>query len=335
MTTSICEVPRIALVGCGAIAEMLYLPVLAQNPSTAQRVTLVDLNHARVQALADRFGFDAYAQDYRDVIPQVDGVIVALPHSLHFEVSLDFLRSGVHVLCEKPLVETSEQAQMLIQEAEQQGVSLMVNNTRRLFPSFRKVKELITNGDIGQPLGFQIEEGSQYNWPTVSGFYFDKQSGGGVLADTGAHVVDLVCWWFDSRPQVIGYTDDSFGGCEAMALLELQVVQSVRGTIKLSRLTRLSNQYVITGEHGAIVCTPFDWRRIRLMRGGRMAEMRLPSREKSIVDFGAQIVANFIQVILGNERPLISGEDAIDSISVLQECYGKRRRFEMPWMEVR
>jgi len=329
------KAPRIALIGCGAVAKAFYLPAIVGFPSLARHLVLVDINLERAKAMATEFGITSCVKDYKDIIADVDGAIIALPHHLHFQVSLDFLHAGVHVLCEKPLAETEEQARIMVQEAKQRKVSLLVNNTRRLFPSFKKVRELIRKGEIGKPLSFQIEEGSQYNWPTVSGFYFNsKQAKGGVLIDTGAHVIDLVCWWFDSRPKVIAYTDDSFGGCDAVALVNLEIGESVQGSIKLSRLSRLSNQYVIKGEDATLICEPYDWRTIHLIKKGRAIAIRSPAGQRSFIDFGGVVVNNFIKVVLGNELPLVSGQDVIDSISVLEECYRKRRRFELPWMEV-
>lgn len=329
------EVARVALVGCGAVAETFYLPAITKNPGLARNMVLVDTDASRAQAMAMKFRISSYVQDYGDVIPNVHGAIITLPNHLHFKVSLDFLSAGVHVLCEKPLCETEEQAKTLVKEAETRKVFLSVNNTRRLFPSFKKVKELIEMGEIGEPLSFHIEEGLQFTWPTVSGFYFNpKHSKGGVLMDVGAHVVDLICWWFNSRPEVTAYTDDSFGGLESVAQLELQVMDSIHGSVRLSRLSTLSNQYIIEGNKATIVCEPYNWQVIRLSKGGRTYSLRAPAHQRHYADFATELVNNFIDTLCGHAVPRVQGKDVIDSISVLEECYRKRQRFQMPWEEV-
>lgn len=329
------NIPKIALVGCGAVAELFYLPAFAENPSLDSQVVLVDINYDRAKTMAYKFGIQRYVQDYRDVLSEVDGAIVALPHHLHYKVTMDFLRAGIHVLCEKPLSETFEQARFMIEEAERKKVTLCVNYTRRLFPSFRKIKELLSDGAIGQPVGFSLEEGGEFNWPTVSGFYFDpKTSNHGVLMDRGPHVIDLVCWWFDSRPKVTNYRDDSFGGCEAVATLDFLIKGSIPGTIKLSWLNRLKNTCVIRGEKGLIVSEVHNWREVIIIKNGRSIKINPPAPQRYFSDFGSEIVNNFIEVIRGEAQPLISAKDVLDSIAVIEECYRNRKRFTMPWMEV-
>jgi len=329
------DTPRIALVGCGAIAELFYLPALVRSPSVARNLILVDINYERAKAMASKFGVQLYMRSYQNVLSDVDGAIIALPHQLHYEVAMNFLRSGVHVLCEKPLAETVEQARSMIQEAERQQVSLCVNNTRRLFPSFKKVKDLLAEGAIGEPVSFHLEEGGEFNWPTVSGFYFNPQSSNhGVLMDRGPHVIDLACWWFDSNLSIISYMDDSFGGCEAVAALNFLIRESIPGSIKLSWLSRLKNKCVIQGEAGTLTCGVHDWRQVSLVKNGRSIRIRLPTSQRHFSDFGLEIVNNFVGVIQKREPPLVSGEDVLASIAVLDECYRNRKNFSLPWMEV-
>jgi len=324
----------IALVGCGAVAELFYLPALVRNSSIAHRLILVDIDSERAEAMASRFGVDSYVQDYRDVLSDVDGAIVALPHHLHYEVAMNFLRAGVHVLCEKPLAETAEQAKSMVQEAERQRVSLCVNNTRRLFPSFKKVKDLLRKGTIGEPISFHLEEGGEFNWPTVSGFYFGaKGAKHGVLMDRGPHVIDLLCWWFESRPVITSCMDDSFGGCEAVATLDLKVNDSCSGTIKLSWLSRLENKYTIRGETGILICEPFGWRQIELIKNGSSTKIHPPTPQKQFSDFGFEMVDNFLAVIHDQKPPLVSGGDVIDSITVIEEYYSLRRTYALPWLK--
>jgi predicted dehydrogenase len=87
---------------------------------------------------------------------------------------------------------------------------------------------------------FEISEGGQFNWPAQSASFFQKSnSQGGVLADLGVHVLDLLIWWF-GMPEKVGYEDDAMGGLEANCRLELEFAGGVSGTVRLSRDTQLS-----------------------------------------------------------------------------------------------
>lgn len=324
----------LALIGCGAIAERFYLPALAKLSSRISHVVLVDASKARASAMAKQFNIPLWTNRYQDVIGEVDGAVVALPNHLHHPVSIDFLRAGVHVLCEKPLAETEEHVREMVSKAESHGVQLAVNHTRRLYPSFRKVKELLESGAIGQPVEVFMEVGGEYNWPTVSGFYFNsKGASHGVLMDHGPHLVDLQCWWLGSRPEVISYQDDALGGCEAVAELRLQFNGSVNTFLKLSWLNKLSNQLIVRGQNGSLICEPYDWRSVIHELKGKRRKVPVVSSQKDEAEFGVEMVNNFLNVIRGSERPLISAKDAVHSISVIEEAYRRRQTFNMPWLQ--
>jgi len=328
---------RIGIVGCGAVAELFYLPAFVKNRSLSSRLILVDINYERVKAVASKFGIGSYTQDYHDIFSDVDGAIVALPHHLHYEVAMAFLSNGVHVLCEKPLAQNFEEARSMIQEAERKKVWLCVNYTRRLFPSSKKIKELLNDGAIGQPIRVRVEEGGEFNWPTTSGFYFNwKISNHGVLMDRGPHVIDLICWWFDSRPKVMSYMDDSFGGCEAVAESSLLIGGSIPASVKLSWLSRLRNTFIIQGEKGTIISEVHNWREVILIKNdGSSIKIHPPTSQRYFSDFGVEVVNNFVGVIEGRDLPLITAQDVLDSVAIIDECYLNRKRFTMPWMEVK
>src|SRR6185436_11960506 len=144
--------------------------------------------------------------------------------------------------------------------ADAAGVTISVNNTRRLYPSTQLVREMIERGTFGAVTSIEFEEGAPFEWPAVGDGYFGTKAGGhGVLADVGAHVIDLVCWWLGGRPELVRYEDDSFGGTEAQC--EVQLAQgSARAVVRLSWLSKLRNTYRVhltsghTIEHGI-----YDW----------------------------------------------------------------------------
>src|SRR5712664_2511069 len=143
------EASVIAVIGCGAITEALHLPALARHRETMARAVCVDPNLGRAEAMAAKFGAARAVRRYQDVIADVDGAIVAVPPKLHYAVTMDLLAANVHVLCEKPLAETGDQARDLIVKARQAGAALCVNNYRRLYPSSIKVHDLIAAGELG------------------------------------------------------------------------------------------------------------------------------------------------------------------------------------------
>ncbi len=321
-----------AVVGCGAIASACHVPALAQHPGVRERLVLVDQDLDRARQLARAFDVASVATDYRDVLGGVDGVVIALPHRLHFRTALDCLRAGVPVLCEKPLAESAAEVAELVAAAEQSHVKLAVNNTRRLFPPSRKVHELLTAGAIGPVRFLGYYDGAKYAWPSASGFAFGRRgTGKGVLLDVGAHVLDLVCWWLGCRPQVTAYEDDSLGGSEAVAKVSFAHGET-HGEVHLSWLAKLRNGFRIVGEAGSIVGSVSDWHAVELAsRSGKRTLIPLNSGIRTTSDAGRLVVANFLDVIQSGRPPLVSAQDVAPSIAMIEECYARRRRFDMPW----
>src|SRR5436309_3080315 len=107
---------KLALVGCGAIAEFAYLPACRQVMD-AQVVALADTDVSRARRLAQIYGIATCVEDYHQLPQDIDGVIIALPHDLHAPVASEFLRRHTAVLVEKPLALTSAEAERVVELA--------------------------------------------------------------------------------------------------------------------------------------------------------------------------------------------------------------------------
>jgi predicted dehydrogenase len=329
------RVPRVAVVGCGAIAEIFHLPALAREPAVIAQAILVDPDARRAGQLAGRFGAATTATDYREVLDRVDGIVLAVPHHLHYPIALDALRQGRHVLCEKPLAEAATQVEELVKAAQAHDVSLAVNNTMRFYPSCRKVRELIQEHAIGEPLHLRFLMGEKFDWPAATGFYVG--TGGarrGVLLDKGAHALDLVCWWLGGRPTLTRYQDDSCGGIEAVASVFFTHARC-NGEVHLSWLSRFENSYRIEGSAGAVEGGLFEWSFIILEdRWGRRQRVPLETTAREPADFGADVMANFLDILRGKATAVVSAGAVMESISLIEECYARREPYSMPWLTV-
>lgn len=324
--------PTLAVVGCGAVTRQFYLPALSESVLDGDDVIFVDVNESRAEKLAAEFGGGRVTMDYETVLNHVDGAIIAVPHSLHYPIAKDFVSAGVPVLVEKPFVESTSQAEDVLDIADRRSVPVAVNNTRRLFPNVQKAKSLIDGGAIGEPTSVTFEEGGDFAWPTASGFYFDPEDGRGVLLDRGPHVLDLVCYWFDGKPELERYGDDSQGGCEAFAELEFSYPNGLSGSVKLSWLTQLENECTIEGERGTITLGAYDWQEVELRQSGRSERITLDTARESFFAFGSDVLENFLRVAGEGAEPLVSGRDVVDSIQWIEECYANRDSLHLPWM---
>lgn len=320
------------MIGCGAIAERYHLPGLAKIPGTIQNIVLIDRSVERRALMARQFGIHQQAMELSEVIDQIDGAIVAVPPALHHSICMQLLARNVPVLCEKPLAESPTEASELVAVAKQRGVPLGVNHTRRVLPAYAEIKRIVSSGEIGALVEIRWEEGCEFDWPASSAFHF-RSGARGVLLDTGVHSLDLICWWLGQKPEVVSCQTDSFGGPEAMAEVRLQS-GPCKIFVKHSWLSRLANRYTLVGERGTITGELDHFDRITVSTpDGRRKERRLRGTERTYGDFGARIIANFIDVIAGKVQPLVPAASVLPSLEVMDECYASATRLDMPWLQ--
>jgi len=325
--------PHIALVGCGAIAEAFYLPALRKRRDLVSSLTLVDKNRDRAEAVRNRLGAQDASGDHRSVLDRVDGAIIATPHHLHTPLTLEFVEHGVHVLCEKPLSETPEEVDQIVDAARRNGVEVAVNHTRRLFTSFQAVRRAIADGDVGELREIDYVLGEPFGWPAETNTYFGTEVGGkGVLFDTGAHIVDLVCWFLGGEPELVDYEDDSRGGTEAVARLELRR-GAATARIHLSWLSKLRNTYRVVGTDGVLEGRVYEWSSYTHIDGSGRARSIKTDQAREFTHFADKLLTNFTAVMAGDEPPIVSGRDVRPAIAVIDACYAHRSLIDAPWYD--
>lgn len=323
--------PSIAVIGCGAIAEMYHLPALVANPRTRHNIVLVDPNRERLEQMGQAFSASAIHENYLDVLDKVDGAIVATPPATHFAICKAFLEKNVHVLCEKPLTEDGEEARTLVDCARQNNVHLAVNQTRRFFPTYQAIRELIADGALGELRAIRYHDGVEFDWPAASPHHF-KPTAKGAWSDTGVHLLDSVLFWIGARPTLVESLNDAQGGPEAISTVRLRH-QNCDIEIKVSRLGRLHNSFRIEGTKGYIEAGAEDWTEVRLcLHDGRQQRVKPPTPTyNEYTDFAKPLLDDFVEVIAGQKTPFVSGESTIDTIELLEEAYDRAQNYAMPW----
>lgn len=322
---------RVAVVGCGAIAEQGYLPALA-NLSRADLTCLVDADLSRAQRLAERYRVATALPRAEDLPDTIDVAVIALPHDLHHSIGCSLLARGMNVFCEKPLACSGADADAMVRCAEQHGVRLGVGNIRRLYWSSLAVRDAIASGRFGRLQHVRCDEGVVYDWPSVSGFFFDRaRSGGGVLMDTGAHVVDLVLWWLGEYPGTVVYADDDYGGVEAECVARFGFPSGVEAEVRLSRLAKLRNRYVLRFERGEVVYNPYDQNAITI----RPADRRPRSDsgpDLAFETYFARMLEGFLEAVRTKDPTPLDGRSVLPSIRLIEQCYASATRLEAPWL---
>ena len=326
---------RIAVIGCGAISDSFHLPGLKQIKNEKLDIVLVDPDEGRASALAAKHGVSSHFRSHHDVLDRIDAAVIASPHHTHVPIARDLVTAGIPVLSEKPLGTTVHEVESLMDLAVEQNVVIAVNQTRRFIPACQEIRRVLSDGLLGSDITVVANEGDRFGWPAATPSMFGARSGGkGVLLDIGAHVLDLMVWWFGPDLEVEDYLDDSVGGSEAAARVVLRG-PACRITIRLSWLAKQENAYRFQGNDGSLVWNVYDLDEISVgdadLSSARTIRMR--GAPRSFADLAPRVIADFLDAIETGSAPAAGPADVLPSMRLIENCYARRKRFDMPWQE--
>ena len=219
---------KAGIVGCGNIFPMHAVPVkMLEN---AELVAVCDIKEDRARAKAKQFDCKYYL-DYTEMIDkeELDVVHICTPHYMHAPISIHASKAGKHVLTEKPMSISLEDANAMIKAAEDSGTTLGVIFQNRYNPGSVLIKETLESGALGRILSGKAivtwdrsdEYYSKSDWKGT----WDKE-GGGVIIDQAIHTLDLMRWFVGSE---IEYVDANIGN---RAHDRIEVEDVAEGVIK-------------------------------------------------------------------------------------------------------
>lgn len=194
---------KVGIIGCGKIAQRRHVPEYASNIH-AEIIGYFDAKKEAAKALAEQYGGKVY-NSIEELLadPEIDAVSVCTSNNTHAEVSIQAMRAGKHVLCEKPMARTVEECEKMLRVAKEMHCFLMIGQNQRFNTGHARAKELIEQGIIGKPLSFKTSfcHGGPERWLAGTDsdelpkdiWFFDKKIAGlGVMADLGIHKIDLM-----------------------------------------------------------------------------------------------------------------------------------------------
>jgi len=330
---------RIGVIGCGGIATNTHIPNYLKIPGV-KLVAVADVVEERAKGTAERFGAEGWYTDYEKLLDRddIDGVSIATPPKWHTEVAIYAAKSGKHILCEKPLAMNVEEADAMVDAARKAGVKLMTGYQPRFGLECKKVKQVISNGVIGDP--YEITEISGM-WHRVgqAWFYQKDMAGGGAGMDHLIYTAHMWQFWLGKintvyalidihlkeRPIYLGdetlMTDVTVE--DSLAIL-MRFVNGVVGVIYKSWSSPTSHGYSeILGSDGVIVLHGMGMRGLGvyikkdvpgMMKGWNILEM--PQE-----DLYFKRIEHFVDCVRNGNEPIVTGEDGRDAVEVIQAAY--------------
>ncbi len=318
---------RVAVVGAGAIAQRRHLPEFAAR-ADVELVAVVDPKLARAKEVAKQFGAECGVKTVADALTAgVDAVSVCSPNSLHAPQSIEALKGGAHVLCEKPMAGSMAEARAMIRTAKAAKRQLMIAHNQRFSPAHVKAKEIYASGLVGRCLAFStaFSHSGPEGWSVDGdkGFFFKKaQAVVGSMGDLGVHKLDLIRWMLDDEVVVasamMGTQSKVDCSVEDTAFATLKMQSGALGQMFagwVSTPSNSNNATILYCQDGEIhVGSDPEFGVIVKRRGGEQICIKTAKAANS------GVIDAFIESIRNRRKNPVPGEEGARSLAAVMAC---------------
>jgi predicted dehydrogenase len=325
--TKVEKTVRVAILSFAHGHAFGYAGVLTRLPGV-ELVAIADEDAERGQAAAAQFGAE-WAADYREVVARedLDAVVVCSENVRHKEMTIAAAEAGKHVLCEKPLATTVEDAQAMIDACAAHGVKLQTAFPVRFNASVVALKQAVQAGQIGTPLAIAARNPGTcpHSW-----FVQPELSGGGAVIDHTVHVVDVLRWMFDAEvTEVYAEIDRRIHDIptDDTGLLMMKLSNGIPVSLDTS-WSRPTNWPIwggvtidVIGESGVLAVDAYN-------NNLDLAETRTPSYSWVPVEYTGdpEMVTAFIDAVRNDTEPTVTGVDGLRALQVALCAYESAQR---------
>ena len=191
---------KVGIIGSGFEAD-IHAAAFGIMPEEAEVVAVASPTPGHAAELAKKYSIPRVFTDYRQMLKEsdIEMVTITAPNSLHARMTIDIANAGKHVVCEKPLCMTLEEADAMIDTCRRQGVLLMYAEELFFTPKYVQAKRMADEGAFGKV--YLVKQSEKHFGPHAEWFWDVNRSGGGVLMDMGCHGIAF-CHWFLGRPAI-------------------------------------------------------------------------------------------------------------------------------------
>lgn len=321
---------KIAIIGAGLQAQR-RIPAFIKNPN-CRIVWIVDLVEQKAKKLAGTCGAQ-YGTDWKAAIADksVDIIVVLTYPDTHAAISIQAMKCGKDVLCEKPLARTEKETSEMFFVAKKTKKILHCGFNHRYHPAISHAHELFNKGKIGKPIfgrgiyGIAGRVGLEKEWRSDPSFV-----GGGQLMEQGIHLIDLFCWFLGKVGKVTGFVDASYWPIKPLEDNGFALLKMRGGTVVSihSSLTQWINkfEFELYGEKGSLT--------VRGLGGSYGVEKLIISTHDSTAPFSYETVEyrgsdisweqewnDFMQVVKTRRAPTALATAGLEAIKIVNAVY--------------
>ncbi|MBN2290215.1 MAG: Gfo/Idh/MocA family oxidoreductase [Candidatus Glassbacteria bacterium] len=315
-------------------------------PEEAEVVAVASPTAGHAEALAQRYGIPRIFRDYREMLRErdIEMVTITAPNLFHAAMTVDIAGAGKHVVCEKPLCMTLEEAGLMIDTCRKKGVLLLYAEELFFTPKYVKAKEMADQGAFGKV--YLVKQSEKHFGPHSAWFWDMERSGGGALMDLGCHGIAFCYWFLDRSPvksvlcQMGTYVhgDKTRGEDNAVCILEFG--NGAVGMVEDSWARRggMDDRIEVYGEDGVAYANLLMGNALPAYseHGYGYAVEKAPTTRgwsypvfEELWNYGfPQEMRHFARCVRGKEEPAATGEDGQVVMEVLYAGYASAGRGE-------
>lgn len=331
----------VGLVGSRFVSAVHLEALRACNQAEVRAVASPTPGNAR---LAEIHGIARHFTDYRELLglPDIDMIVVGVPNDVHCQVTLDAAAAGKHVVMEKPLCLTLEDADRMIEACRRAKVKLMYAEELCFAPKYIRLKQLLDSGALGKPT--LIKQSEKHDGPHAAHFWDVTRSGGGVTMDMGCHAIEFFRWMLGRPPIASVYAQMNTqvhnartrGEDNAILILEFEGGVIALAEESWTKMGGMDDRAEVHGSKGvayadllhgnAIEAYSQDGYDYAVEKAGSTAGWSFPIYQEAW-NYGFHgEMAHFVDCVQNDRAPLVTGEDGRVVLEVILAAYESARR---------
>ena len=339
----------VGLVGSKFIAG-IHIEALKTVPN-AQVLAVCSPTKGNARDFAEKHGIPNHFTELKDMLsmPELDLVVIGSPNDTHCDIALQVAAAGKHMVVEKPLCMNLEEADRMIDACKKAGVKLMYAEELCFTPKYVRLKGLLDEGALGRPV--LLKQSEKHDGPHADHFWDVERSGGGVTMDMGCHAIQFFRWLNGNNPVTSVYaqmttsvhTDKTEGDDNAIIILEFENGVIAVAEESWTKLGGMDDKAEIHGTEGVAYADVLQGNSIQtysnrglgyaVEKAGNTIGWSFAMYEE-VWNYGfPQEFAHFVDCVLHNTEPLVTGEDGravLEIIFAAYESAGSGKKVYLP-----
>ncbi|MEA5013353.1 MAG: Gfo/Idh/MocA family oxidoreductase [Candidatus Limiplasma sp.] len=331
---------KVAVLGTGFIAK-IHLESYARFVPAVEVVALYGRNAKNAEELAREHHIPAWYDDMEKLLAEqaVDMVDICLPNYLHHSACMTAARHNKHIVVEKPLAMTLEEADEMIAECKKRKLKLMYAEELCFAPKYARVRTLVESGAVGRV--YMLKQSEKHSGPHSPWFYQKETAGGGVMMDMGCHALAWFRWMTHNAPVKSVYADmktvlhDTDCDDNTVTLVEFENGVTAVAEDSWARHGGMDDRIEVYGTHGVSYADLFQGNSALTYstqgydyaaeKAGATLGWTFTMYEEAFNQGYPQELAHFAQCVLKDEEPLVTGEDGRAVLEMIYAAYESAR----------